>query len=108
MVTTEVSIQLTTFVFEENIKGNNLEIKDNLGFLGHKENKSVYGSLFMTNKGLLFTQHKWVKTNNKTVPSVYAKEKSFFKFVEENIFNSFEYISIEEHSDRWGIALEKI
>jgi len=103
MVTTEISNQLSEFLYENKI--------DKIGFIshvGHKTNERVYGSLFVTEKGFLYVQHKWEKTPENQVPRVYAKETSKFKFVENNFFDAFELISTAQHSERWGIALEKI
>lgn len=103
MVTTEVSNQLSEFLFE-----NDIEKAVFISHVVHKTNESVYGSIFKTDKGFLYIQHKWDKTAGNQVPRVYAKEISKFKFVGNEFFDAFRFITVEEHSELWGKALEKI
>jgi len=97
MVEINASVKLLKYLYDEKI---NLDVIF-LYFIGHKENKSVYGALFKTEKGLLFQRHKWIEINkNKSVPKFCSQIDYVHKIVNETIYNSFEIISNEEYCNR--------
>lgn len=78
-------IKLNEYLTENNIS----ECKF-ISHIGHKDNESVYGSLFETEKGLLFVRTKYTEVNKtKSVPKVCGELQYSFKLVGEEIFNSF-------------------
>ena len=104
MVTGHIAYQTFDWFYDKKI------VAEFINLIGHKDNKSVYGGLFIDiieNK-LYFVQHKWEVQKGNQVPRIYAKEVIKVKEVDDTIWNSFEKISIKEHSDRWSTELMKI
>ncbi len=72
-------------------------------FVGHKNTYTVYGSLFNTDKGLVFQLSKHVEINkDKKSPKRASQEIFSHKFVDDTIYSSFDTINYKEYCDRWG------
>ena len=100
MPTTITIFELNHFLYENDIPMDECKF---IGFVGHKEVYTVYGSLFETPKGLLLQQQKHVEINKgKPSTKIASAEICKHKFVGSDIYNSFKIIDLKEHSDRWG------
>ena len=96
MVELIASIRLDDWLRENEITTCNF-----IGFVGHKENESVYGGLFETSKGLLFQRHKGGEVNkNKPLPRVCSEIQYSCKLVTDEIWNSFEKLDNAEYISR--------
>lgn len=91
------------------VTDNNIENLDFLCFIGHKENDTIYGSLFNTNNGLVFFRHKWVEINkNKQSPKIYAEMQYTPKAVSSDIWKSFVELDNEDYLQRETIDSQSV
>lgn len=104
MTELNASIQLNRFLIDNEIT----EISF-IGYVGHRENKIVYGGLFWTHRGLLLQLHKWKEINkNKTAPKVCAEIQYTCKFTTAEIFESFKIIDDEEYRKREILDMQTV
>lgn len=102
MVELMAGLRLNDWALQNGVS--NLEFKS---FIGHKDNRSVYGAIFNSDKGLLFQRHKWEEVNkNVPPPRVCAEVKYSHKLVGEDIWNSFKELTHEEFLDRWAMDMK--
>jgi hypothetical protein len=80
-----------------------------ISFIGHVENQSVYGALFKTENGLLFQRHKWIEINKSmSPPKICAEVQYTFKYVNEDLWNSFKKLTQSEYMGRDAIDMNSI
>jgi hypothetical protein len=98
------SVKLNDWLYQNEISTCNF-----IAFIGHKENESVYGILFQTDKGLLFQRHKWAEVNkNKPTPRVCAEMQYSCKLVTDEIWNSFKKLDNAEYMGRDVMDMQSI
>ena len=88
---------------------NDIKDVEMIGPIGHKQNPSIYGVLFKTDKGLLFQKHKWGHVNkSKKLPKVCAETIYSYKFVTEDIYDSFKILETPEYTRRYINDMQSI